>query len=170
MLIDSGYYRRVVLISTAVGATTVQDWSEGKCRARLQERLEMIARHRIKITHVVWHQGESDNLKNTPKELYKVRLKEVLDCIRQAGVKTPFRVCVASYHPNMIGVKENGIDTCIRQAQIEFIRETDGVCPGPDTDLINLATDRHDGVHFSRTGLDKFALELYLAMTKQPAN
>lgn len=166
MLIDSGQYRRVVLISLAVGSTTVQSWEEGTCSSILQERLEMISRHGINVTHMVWHQGESDNLENTSREVYKVRLKRVLERIRRAGVEAPFWVCVASYHPEMIGVKEQGLDTCIRRAQIEFVEETSGTRPGPDTDLLNLASDRYDGVHFSRTGLDKFALQLYRSMSR----
>ncbi len=166
MLIDSGHYKRVVLIPAAVGATTVESWADGQCSIILQERLEMISRHRINVTHVVWHQGESDNLENTSKALYKVRLMKVLERIRRAGVQAPFWVCVASYHPEMIGIKEHGTDTCIRQAQIEFLRETPGVRPGPDTDLLNLASDRYDGVHFSRTGLDKFSRQLYQTLRR----
>jgi hypothetical protein len=167
-MIDSGLYQRVILIPVAIGATTIDCWAHGQCSKRLQERLEMITRNGISVTHVIWHQGESDNLENTSKVDYKCGLKEVIGRIRQAGVGAPFWVCLASYHPGMIGVKEQGIDTCIRQAQMEFIRETTGVRPGPDTDLLNLASDRHDGVHFSRTGLDKYALQLYLALRNEP--
>jgi hypothetical protein len=46
-----------------------------------------------------------------------------------------------------------GSSTC---AQKEFIFENKEVLPGPNTDLIDLATDRYDGVHFSERGLDKF--------------
>jgi len=166
MLIDSGQYRRVILIPSAVGATTVQSWAEGTCSGILQERLEMISRHGINVTHIVWHQGESDNLENTSGEVYKERLKKVFERIRGTGVEAPFWVCVASYHPEMIGVKEQGLDTCIRRAQIEFVAETPGTRPGPDTDLLNLASDRYDGVHFSRTGLDAFARQLYQALRK----
>lgn len=69
-------------------------------------------------------------------------------------------MCVASYHPNAVD-KLNGIDTVIQEAQIEFVKENKSAKPGFNTDLINLAADRWDGVHFSKRGLDKFAKGLY---------
>ena len=62
--------------------------------------------------------------------------------------------------------KINGIDTCIQNAQIEFVKENPGTKQGPDTDLYNLAEDRWDGVHFSKKGLDKFARELFFRINE----
>jgi hypothetical protein len=167
MLIDSGFYKQVVLIPAGIGATTIKCWSEGECNKKLTETLGWITKDKIKVTHFIWHQGESDNLENTPKEVYKLRLKKIYQQIRDSGIQSDFYVCVASYHPGMIGLKENGNDAIIRQAQVEFVNETPGTKPGPDTDLFNLASDRHDGVHFSTVGLDKFAYELFLKITSK---
>lgn len=168
MLIDSGFYKQVVLIPAGIGGTSVECWSEGECNRKLTETLDWISKDKIKCTHIIWHQGESDNLEDTPKDVYKSRLKEIYQQIRDSGIQSDFYVCVASYHPAMIGIKENGNDAIIRQAQIEFVNETPGIKPGPDTDLFNLASDRHDGVHFSTLGLDKFAKELFLKITTKP--
>lgn len=161
MLIDSGHYRRVILISAAIGGTPIKCWTQGPCAIKLKTTLEMLSRSGLRPTHVIWHQGESDNLENTSKVKYKSSLGAVMNQIRKAGIDAPFFVCVASYHPGTISTKKDGIDMNIRQAQLEFINENAGVKPGPDTDQINLASDRYDGVHFSVTGLDKFASGLY---------
>lgn len=170
MLIDSGFYKQVVLIPAGIGATTIKCWSEGECNKKLSETLDWISKDKIIVTHIIWHQGESDNLENTPKEVYKSKLKKIYKQIRVSGIQSDFYVCVASYHPGMIGIKENGNDAIIRQAQVEFVNETPGTKPGPDTDLFNLASDRHDGVHFSRNGLDKFARELFIKINSRSQN
>ncbi|MHC1776604.1 MAG: sialate O-acetylesterase [Lentimicrobium sp.] len=165
MLIDSGLYNKVILLPIGIGSTSIHCWSDGDCNKKLRETLQYIERDSIKITHVILHQGESDNLENTPKDAYKASLKKILLQLREHGIKADFYVCVASFHPNVTD-KFNGVDTCIQRAQIEFAEENVGTKPGPDTDLINSAEDRWDGVHFSKTGLDKFARELYRKITE----
>jgi hypothetical protein len=160
MLIDSGLYKKVVLLPIAIGSTTIQCWSDGDCNKKLQETLQFIERDSIEITHVIIHQGESDNIENTPKDVYKERLKRILLQIRQHGIKADFFVCVASYHPFIVD-KHNGIDTSIQNAQIEFTIENPGTKLCVNTDSIDLAADRYDGVHFSERGLNKFAKALY---------
>lgn len=160
MLIDKGLYKQVVLIPIGIGSTSIDCWANGICNEKLIELLKQLQKDSVRVTQVIWHQGESDNLENTPKEVYKTKLKKIASLIREYGIKSDFYVCVASYHP---GVKNkiNGIDTCIQNAQIEFVKENPGTKQGPDTDLYNLAEDRWDGVHFSKKGLDKFARELF---------
>jgi len=160
MLIDSGLYKKVVLIPIGIGSTSIDCWANDICNEKLIESLEQIQKDSIKITHIIWHQGESDNIENTAKDVYKAKLKKILLQIRAHGIKANFYVCVASYHPYVMD-KFNGVDSCIQSAQIEFAKENKGTKLGPNTDLINLAADRWDGVHFSKRGLDKFAKELY---------
>jgi len=160
MLIDSGLYKKVIILPIAIGSTSIQCWSDGNCNEKLRETLQNIVRDSIKITHVIWHQGESDNIENTSKEVYKARLKKILLQLRQHGIKANFYVCVASYHPYVVD-KNNGIDTEIQHAQIEFTQENIGTKLCVNTDLIDLAADRYDGVHFSERGLNKFAMELF---------
>ncbi len=166
MLIDSGFYNKVIIIPIGIGGVSVDCWANLYCNKTLQETLQLIEKDSIKITHVIWHQGETDNILNTPKEVYKSNLKKVLAQIREYGISSNFYVCVASYHYEMID-KNNGIDTIIQNAQIEFCKENAGTKLGPNTDIINnLASDRNDGVHFSKRGLDKFAVELFNKITE----
>lgn len=165
MLIDSGFYKNVVLISIGIGSTTVDCWANGMCNDRLAETLDQIQNDSFKITHVIWHQGESDNIENTTKDAYKANLSRILLQIREHGIMANFYVCVASYHPDVVD-KSNGIDTCIQNAQIEFVNENAGAKLGVNTDSINQPSDRWDGVHFSKIGLDKFAKGLYEKIVK----
>ena len=58
------------------------------------------------------------------------------------------------------------MDTTIQNSQMEFSKEVKGVKLGANTDSINLAVDRFDGVHFSRLGLDKFAVKIYYKLIR----
>jgi len=166
MLIDSGYYQQVILVNTGIGATTVQCWSEGECNKELRNTLQFIKEDSLSVTHVFWHQGESDNLEETSREDYKKHLQCILALLQEYGIHADLYVCRASYHPAMIGIKDKGVDSRIRSAQTEFILENENVRPGPDTDQYDHVTERHDGVHFSRKGLNRFAYDLFISITK----
>jgi hypothetical protein len=160
MLIDSGLYEKVVLLNIGRGSTDIYKWASGSAGKELDTMLEYIKKDSIKVTHVIWHQGESDNIENTTKDEYKASLRRILLKIREHGIHADFYVCIASYQPSMID-KNNGIDTIIQNAQYEFVYENKGTRIGANTDLLNLASDRYDGVHFSKRGLDKYALDMY---------
>jgi len=160
LLIDGGLFKRVIIIPIGIGSSTIDCWANGDCNNKLQVALQLIVKDSIKITHIFWHQGESDNIENTSKESYTSQLEKILAQIRGYRIITDFYVCVASYHPS-ITKKYNGIDTTIQKAQIEFVKTHQGTKQGPNTDLLDLTADRFDGVHFSERGLDKFAKELY---------
>mgnify|MGYP001809834721 CR=1 FL=1 len=164
MLIDSGLYKRVIIIPAGIGGTSIDCWAQGECNERFKQVLEHIMRDSIKVSHIIWHQGESDNIENTPKALYKAKLRKIYLQIRQYCSNAEFYVCVASFHPYLVDAQNEGIDTVIQNAQKEFVMETPGTKPGANTDLINMASDRYDGIHLSTRGLDKFAKAMYLAM------
>jgi len=169
MLIDSGVYKKVILIPIGINGASIECWANGTCKEKLLKILKQIKKDSINITQVIWHQGETDNFNNTNKETYKTNLAKILFQIREYGIKTKFYVCVASYHPYAVD-KINGIDTVIQNAQIEFSHENSGTKAGLNTDDINLAFDRWDGVHFSKRGLDKFSKGLYDMLVEKKAN
>lgn len=63
---------------------------------------------------------------------------------------------MASYHPDCID-SEEGNDSQIREAQQALCKKYKDLFIGPDTDRLNKALHRPDGVHFSRIGLDAHA-------------
>ena len=166
LLIDSGLYKKVIFIPIAIGNTDIKCWASGECFQKLEATLRKLDSERIKLTHIFWHQGESDNLENTPKKEYKLALKIILETLRNHHQAAGFYVSIASYH-NSATTKPLGVDTIIRQAQKEFIAEHKGVLFGPDTDQLIYAIHRHDGVHFSDFGMKAFAALWFKAIKKK---
>ncbi len=162
-LIDSGFYKKVIFIPIAVGATAIERWVNGRdCFEKLQQTLKTLDSLHVRLTHIFWHQGESDNLQNTSKEKYKEQLGSILQNLRKYQ-SADFYVSIASYHPASI-TKSFGVDSLIRNAQKEFINEQKGVLAGPDTDTIIHAIHRHDSVHFSDFGMAAYAQLWFNAM------
>jgi hypothetical protein len=160
MLIDSGLYKKVIIVPCGIGSTAVDCWSEGPCKIKLQETLGYLNKDNIKLTHILWDQGETDNVNGTTKEQYKTRLKQVIKTIRDSHFTAPFFSSVTSYFPYN---NDNpfGINSRITDAQNEIINEVQDVKRGPNTDSLNLAYYRTDAVHFTENGLDKLAHEWF---------
>lgn len=156
LLIDSGTYKKVIIVPCGIGQTSVDCWAEGFCRKRLEETLDYLAKDGIKPTHIFWQQGETDNVDNTSKVQYKQRLNQIIKIFRDRQINAPFYVAITSYFP-YANNNPLGLDADISGAQSEVIQETAGVKPGPCTDSLNLAYYRVDGVHFTEKGLDKLA-------------
>lgn len=164
-LIDSGLYKKVIFVPIAVGNTDIACWSSGICFQKLEKTLKQLDSLHIKLTHIFWHQGESDNLENTSKQNYKASLKVILQTIRSYHQQANIYISIASYHNGAI-TKPLGVDKKIRTAQKEFISENKGVVYGPDSDKLIYAIYRHDGVHFSDFGMKVFA-QLWLSAIKK---
>lgn len=166
MLIDSGLYTKVIFIPIAVGGSEVACWTIGDCAKKLQRTLEILDSQHISVTHILWHQGETDNINNTSSAKYKEQLATILQTLRKYQ-SADFYVSIASYHPASV-TKQLGVDSVIRNAQKEFINEYKKVLLGPDTDTLIHAIHRYDSVHFSDYGLMAFAkLWLRAIMEKQ---
>lgn len=156
LLIDSGLFKKVIFIPIAIGNTAIDCWAHGDCYRKLEKTLLQLDSAKVQLTHIFWHQGESDNLNNTSKQQYKNDLAILLKTFRDHKQKACFYISIASYHNEAI-TKPLGIDTVIEKAQKEFIKENKGVLQGPDTDELIYAIHRWDAVHFSEYGMKVFA-------------
>ena len=161
-LIDSGLYNKVILIPIAAGGSSIERWGSGDCFKKLQQTLIMLDSLHIRLTHIFWHQGETDNILNSSKAKYKENLGAIFQVLRKYQ-SADFYVSIASYHPVSIA-KPLGVDNVIREAQKEFINENKGVLVGPDTDTLIHAIHRHDSVHFSDFGMSLFTQQGLNAM------
>lgn len=161
-LIDSGLYNKVILIPIAAGGSSIERWGSGDCFKKLQQTLIMLDSLHIRLTHIFWHQGETDNILNSSKAKYKENLGAIFQVLRKYQ-SADFYVSIASYHPVSIA-KPLGVDNVIRDAQKEFINENKGVLVGPDTDTLIHAIHRHDSVHFSDFGMSLFTQQWLNAM------
>lgn len=155
MLIDKGLYTKVIFIPIAVGGSEIACWTSGDCFKKLQETLQFLDSQHIQLTHIFWHQGETDNLKNTTEATYKDQLAKILQTLRKTQ-SADLYVSIASYHPGST-TKPLGVDRVIRKAQQSFINENKGVLQGPDTDTLIHAIHRYDSVHFSDFGMNAYA-------------
>jgi hypothetical protein len=156
ILINSGYFKRVVIIPCAIGSTSVKCWAEGTCKQKLIKTLEYLKKDKIKVSHIFWDQGETDNVNNTSKESYELYLKEVISTFRSYHIDAPFFVSISSYVPfennNPFGINEQ-----ITNAQKEIIHTVKNIKEGPNTDSINLGFYRYQDLHFTEKGLDLLA-------------
>jgi hypothetical protein len=166
MLIDSGIYKRIVIVPFGIGSTSIQRWLTGDCREKLDEILAYVKKDNIKPNYIFWDQGETDNVDKTTKAQYKERLKKLIQIFRDRQINAPFMTAITGYFPY-----DNdyplGIDTNITSAQEEVTKELTNVKRGPNTDSLNLAYYRADGVHFTEKGLDKLAYEWYKKIKEQ---
>lgn len=166
MLIDSGLYKKVIIVPIAVGGSAIGRWTSGDCSKKLKETLRILDSQHIKLTHIFWHQGETDNILNTGTETYKKSLDTILNTIRLYHQDADMYVSIASYFPGSV-TKPLGVDSVIRKAQMEFINEHKHVLVGPDTDLLIYAIDRFDSVHFSDFGMQEFAKQWLKAIKEK---
>ncbi|WP_276504719.1 sialate O-acetylesterase [Terrimonas pollutisoli] len=164
MLIDSGLYSKVIIIPIAVGGSSIERWATGDCFDKLQQTLNYLDSQHIRLTHIFWHQGETDNILNTSTAKYKEQLGAILQTIRKTQ-SADLYISLASFYSGSV-TKPLGIDSAIRKAQQEFINENKTVLEGPDTDTLIHAIHRYDSVHFSDFGIKAFA-RLWLQAIKK---
>ena len=153
----------VGLISVGVGGTPVASWMPSKKRPRwkwlarltrtnnfprLEDALKMAGVKGARA--VLWHQGESDAIEGTSKDVYMSRLQAVIDASRAAaGWNIPWLVARGSFHTTPTPER---IDAIV-EAQKSIV-DNKTIFPGPDTnDLTGLKWRAADLVHFNEAGL-----------------
>lgn len=160
LVIDGGLYDRVVIVPCGIGQTAVACWSSGKCADYLNEVLDDLNRDGIRLTHIFWSQGETDNVDGTTAVAYGRELEKVIGHFRSRGIDAPFFVSQTSYFPfnnnNPLGISEQ-----VLQGQLAVLDSVNRVVEGPNMDALNLAYYRYDAVHFSEKGLDQLAEAWY---------
>lgn len=150
-LVEKQYYDAIVFVPLGVGETAIARWkSDGDLHPAILQAIHDVEAQGLTITHLLWHQGESDALLKTSKSTYKIMFLDMLLSIRKQGVNAPIYVSVATRCQKQLP------DEQIRQAQQELVNPAQGIYGGPDTDKLGFG-DRYDGCHFSTEGLEKFA-------------
>jgi len=160
LVIDSGLYDRAIIVPCGIGQTPIKCWSSGECADKVKEILDDLNRDGIKLTHVFWCQGETDNVNGTTAAEYGSELEKVIGHFRNRGIDAPFFVSLTSYFPfnnsNPLGISEQ-----VLQGQLSVLDSANHVLKGPNVDALNLAYYRYDAVHFSEKGLDQLAMAWY---------
>ena len=144
--------KAVVFILAVRGGTPIAAWTPGS--VMYQQSLAAVLesqRLNIPITHVLWHQGESDcpPFRQTSAASYQAAFQAYAAALRNNGVSAPIFVAWATRYAEQT-------TPSIRAAQASLADERLGVFAGPDLDAISTGR-RYDGVHFTGRGLDDVA-------------
>jgi len=151
-LIAEGLFDTVIFVPAAVGGTEIARWTpDGDLFPLIARAIDDVQRRKLKFTHLLWHQGESDAVLFTHPREYQKRFLEMLAGIRARGVDAPVYVAVATR------CGQYPVNPDIQWAQRDLVNPAAGILPGPDTDLLD-ETFRYDGCHFSSAGLEAHAL------------
>jgi hypothetical protein len=144
-------YDAVVFIPIGVDNTHIARWtSTGDLHGRIVGAIDDARAAGLDITHLLWHQGESDNALKTTRVQYRAMLMDMISSVREHGLTAPIYISVASQCGEAASAE-------IRQAQMGVISIADGILPGPDTDTLGPAFRLPGGCHFSDDGLEQFA-------------
>ena len=162
-IIESGVYDNVIIKTIAVGGAPIICWTVsgigigykgrifGNYHSKILEAYEEMNSMGLPITHILWHQGESDTVNKTTKEDYKERFLDMWSNMRKQGIDAPIYIAQASRYGKLTNKN-------VVKAQMELSMENVGVFAGPNTDIIDSFDDRtDDGQRFSEQGLEKHA-------------
>ncbi|MBB6002543.1 sialate O-acetylesterase [Arcicella rosea] len=168
-LIQENFAKKILIVPIGIGSTEVAQWAKGgKHNELVLQTIKALNTQGIIVDYILWHQGESDNLRNTSKELYIQRFESVRETFRNNNQNAPIFIAIASYHPseNSLTKKKLGIDPTIQEAQLALTKIHKDIFLGANTDKLDKSYYRHDGIHFSVLGLEKHA-ELWLKSLKK---
>ena len=144
-LMKDGKFDAIVFRCCAAHGSAIAQWAPGGgLHSRLLDAIRDCQDSGLKITHLLWHQGEAD-AETSPAE-YARLFHAMLAAIRAQGVDAPIYVSVATASPRLVSTD------ALRRAQEALVQPQESIMPGPDSDLLG-AEMRHDGVHFSTAGL-----------------
>lgn len=150
--------RRVLIVSRAEGATHVAQWVPGtRLFARVVRTVQGLRRQGLRVTRVLWHQGEADAISRTSGASYAQNLGRMLQGLREVGVDAPIYVA-------LVGRCRDDFSPAVRAAQAAATRMP-GVLLGPDTDVIGMA-QRHERCHFDGSGQRRAAALWYEALAR----
>jgi Carbohydrate esterase, sialic acid-specific acetylesterase len=157
-LIDAGAFDRVILAPVAVGASNIAQWAKGGALNMSMIPLVQDLVTHYRVTHVLWHQGESDFALKTDPARYKEQFLSFVDSLRANAVDATVFVSTATLC--LTGWSEAN---AIRTAQQEL-----GFKPGVDTDKLLSAQDRYDDCHMADSGEVKTASAWAAILTQHP--
>lgn len=151
-LVDDGLYRTVVIVSTGVGGSPISRWAApGDLNSGLSASLRRLAAD-YRVTHVIWHQGETDFANATTAEAYAAAFASLAGTLAEAGVAAPVFTAVSTRGCATPWVADNAIARAQRG-----LADDSRVFLATDTDALLNPEDRSDGCHFSESGQRKVA-------------
>lgn len=150
-LVAASLYDTVIIVPIAIGDSSITEWAWGDGHMRMVSAVRGVLTAGLSITHVLWHQGETDAIDAMTSKPYQQHLAIVLKSLRALGVAAPIYIAQASL------CKDTPRNDAIRQGQRAIIDQFEGVTIGADTDTLTGPDMRYDGCHFTARGLDAHA-------------
>jgi hypothetical protein len=162
-LIEAGAFDRVILAPVAVGASNVGQWAKGGAlNTSMIPLVQDLVTH-YRVTHVLWHQGESDFTLKTDPARYKQQFLSFVDTLRANAVDATVFVSTATRC--LTGWSQ---PNAIESAQRELASARSGFRPGVDTDTLLSPQDRYDDCHMADSGEVKTAKAWAAILTQRP--
>src|ERR1700733_9082827 len=151
-LIEQGAFDRVVLAPVAVGGSNIAQWAKGGALNMSMIPLVQDLVTHYRVTHVLWHQGESDFALRTDPARYEEQFLSFVDTLRANAVDA--EVFVSTATRCLPGWSD---PNAIQKAQKELVAAQSSFRPGVDTDKLLSPQDRYDDCHMAESGEVKTA-------------
>lgn len=159
LLIQEGFAHVVIIAPAAIGGTTIQQWKPGgEFNHQITETITSLQSKGLTITHVLWHQGESNNTVLYPlvsavenAQQYRTDFLELVAQLRSLGVDAPIFPAITTKCATIT------IDEELENIQRKLANDSLGIFNGPNTDLLG-SEFRYDDCHFNDNGLHVHAL------------
>ena len=156
LAIEQGLADRVIISTNGVGGSSIEQWQSNPPFYQGMQRALDSLQKTYHVTYMLWHQGETDFIKQMPADEYQQHFTAMLDALRQRGMNAPVYISITSQcWMNPLWREDNAI----RTAQKTLIESTWNARAGVDTDLLLNELDRFDNCHFGASGQEKFARE-----------
>lgn len=166
VLLHSGRVEKIVLVPAAVADTSIARWSAGgDLNSMLRHTMHQAAATGFQITHVLWHQGETDAATGMREEDYRSHFLSFIGTLRGAGVMAPIYVTVST---KCLLTAPYSKQNPIARAQTALAGIEFGVRTGISSDELLGEVDRYDGCHLSGSGTFKIARAWAQLLGSQP--
>lgn len=158
LLIENNFSKEIIIAPAAVGGTAIEQWIPGGSLNHLiSETVNDLHTSNHEITHVLWHQGESNHSALSPNTSdiqnalnYKNNFNILVDYLRDLNVNSPIFIAQATR------CGSRSIDIDLQNAQFELANDSLKIYNGPNTDLLGNEY-RYDNCHFNAKGLNEHA-------------
>jgi len=150
LLIKEGIVKNITFTNVAVHGSRSSQWVKGsKHFKRTENVIKALRDKNLNITHVLWHQGESDSSSGISQMVYYRNIESLILGLRETGVDAPIFISQTSRCQS----PEN---QNIRAAQRSLVTNLENTFAGPDSDKIVTIDARYDACHFSEIGMKEF--------------
>lgn len=155
LLIDSGQYSSVVIVTSGIGNTAISRWRENSDLGLMLNDVLKDASKRYRITSVIWHQGERDYLDRTSASEYHSSFSSLRNILNGNKVDVPIFIAVSTRCGNPFVWD---VENPIAHAQAALINNRH-IFLGVDSDRLLNNDDRAllNPCHFNKEGQIKVA-------------